>query len=162
MAILDKDCGCRNRLEPFEPYIVMPDWIPPSTIIPPWEQARKIGEKSEGKRLPTVCTDRSSISGKIGALFVLPSGSESRYLGTENEYTVYSAELCGIYEALRAISYTYTGIPYQSSNKLYIFTDYQATIQAVQDLVAISGQVGSSLKGSSNVSTFSEGKELEW
>ena len=111
----------------------MPDWIPPSTIIPSREQARKMVEKIEERRLPTVYTDGSGISGKIGASFVLPSGSEGRYLGTENEYTVYSAELCGIYEALRAISYTYTGIPNQSSKVLHIFTDNQAAIQAVQD-----------------------------
>ena len=90
-------------------------------------------EKIEERRPPTVYTDGSSILGKIGASFVLPSGSEGRYLGTENEYTVYSAELCGIYEALRAISYTYTGIPNQSSKVLHIFTDNQAAIQVVQD-----------------------------
>ena len=93
---------------------------------------------------------------------MLPSGSEGRYLETENEYKVYSAELCGIYEALRAISYTYTGIPNQSSKVLHVFTENQAAIQALQDPAAISGQVRSLLKGSFNVSTFSKGKELEW
>ena len=131
-AILDQDFDCRNRLEPFQPYIVMPDWIPPLIAIRSREQARKMVEKIERKGIPTAYTDGSGISGKIGASFVLPSGSEGRYLGTEEEYTVYSAELCGICEALRAISYTIT-ITDQSPKIFHMFTDNQAAIQAVQD-----------------------------
>ena len=102
-AILDNNFSCRNRLEPFQPYVVMPDWIPPSTVIRSREKARKIIEKIEERGLPTIYTDGSGISEKIGTSFVLSSESKSCYLRTEKKYTVYSAELCGICEALRAI-----------------------------------------------------------
>ena len=90
-------------------------------------------EKIEGRGLPTVYTDGSGISGKIGASFVLTSGSEGRYVGTEKEYTVYSAELCGICETLRVISNTLLDTPHQTSRIYHIFTDNQAAIQAVRD-----------------------------
>ena len=132
-AILDKDFGCRNRLEPFQPHIVMPDWVPPSTTIQSREQARKIVDKTERRGLSTVYTDGSGISGKIRASFVLPSGSKDRYVGTEKKYTVYSAELCGICEALIAILNTFLDTPNQTPQVFYIFTDNQATIQTIQD-----------------------------
>ena len=110
----------------------MPDWIPSSIAIRSQEQARKIVEKIEKKRIPTAYTDGSGISGKIRASFVLLLGSEGRYLETEEEYTVYSAELCGICETLRAIFYT-TTITDQSPKIFHMFTDNQAAIQAVQD-----------------------------
>ena len=133
IAILDKDFGCRNRLEPFQPYIVMPDWIPPPTTIQSREQARKMVEKIEGKELLTIYTDGSGISEKIGASFVLSSGSEGRYVGTEKEYTEYAAELCGIYEAIRAISNTRLDTRHQNPRIFHIFTDNQAAIQAFRD-----------------------------
>ena len=84
----------------------MPDWIPPSIAIRSREQARKIVEKIKEKRILTIYTDGSGILKKIGVLFVLLLENEGRYLETEKEYTIYSAELYGICETLKAVSYT--------------------------------------------------------
>ena len=78
----------------------------------------------------TVYTDGSGILGKIGASFVLPWESKGRYIGTAKEYTVYSAELCGIFEALRELSQS--GF-HQWPTIIHIFIDNQAAIQAVRD-----------------------------
>ena len=128
IVILDKHFSCRNRLEIFQPYVVMPDWVPPSTIIQSREQVQKIVEKIEGRRLPTIYTDGSGILGKIEASFVLSSRSKSRYLRTEKKYTVYSAELCRIYKALKIISNISINTPNQSPQIFHLFTDNQAAI----------------------------------
>ena len=54
---------------------------------------------------------------------MLLSESKDRYLETEKKYIVYSAELCGIYEALKAISNILQDSPHQILRIFYIFTD---------------------------------------
>ena len=118
-----------KKLEGFQSNIVMPDWLPPSTSIQSREQTRKTVEKLEGKKLSTCYTDGSGIAGKIGAACVLMSQSFGSYLGTDDDYTVYAAELTGIFEALSTI-YSRTNVGPQT---WHIFTDNQAAIQTIKD-----------------------------
>lgn len=82
-------------------------------------------------------TDGSGISGKIGASAVLPSMGQTFkvYLRTDRVFTVYMGELVGVWLALMtARDHLW------SKTTIFIFTDNQAAIKAIQDPARQSGQ----------------------
>ncbi len=87
-----------------------------------------------------IYTDGSGINNKIGAAAVSPDidSTFSVYLGPSDWYTVYSAELHGILQALTmaAVHQARTQL-----NEIIINTDNQASIQAIGDPGKHSGQV---------------------
>jgi ribonuclease HI len=98
-----------------------------------------------------VYTDGSGFSGHIGAAAVNHQDemtSERMYLGTEDQSTVYAAELTGIAMALARtiqnnkdeLTPTAVGTAPTTARVLTIFSDSQAAIQAVQNPLRPSGQ----------------------
>ena len=129
ISILEEKFIQGKRLETFQPNVVMPDWIPPPISLQTRVDARKTIENAENKKLPTCYTDGSGIAGRIGSACVLMSQSFGSYLGTDDDYTVYAAELMGIFEALNTMYYRTMLGPLT----YYVFTDNQATIQTIRD-----------------------------
>jgi ribonuclease HI len=83
-----------------------------------------------------VFTDGSGFAGGIGAAMYAPlqPGEHRRYLGTEDQSTVYAGELNGIEMALAVARRE------NKARNITIFSDSQAAIQAVQDPQRPSGQ----------------------
>ena len=96
-----------------------------------------MAEVSERTLHITLYTNGSGISGKIGAACASKLLSWGSYLGPEDAYTVYAAELYGIFMALSAVFGEM--VKPQTARRLktktvFIFTDNQAAIHAVRDL----------------------------
>ncbi len=95
--------GDTNLIEKLQPFSAAPDWKPPKTVIHKTkEAAKKLVECSIDKGQVMIYTDGSGINNKIGAAAVSPDidSTFSVYLGPSDWYTVYSAELHGILQAL--------------------------------------------------------------
>jgi ribonuclease HI len=90
-----------------------------------------------------IFTDGSGYAGHIGASMAsLQHGvtSQRRYLGTDSQSTVYTAELNGIEMALAAAATRDDNAEQTTAREVIIFSDSQAAIQAVQNPQRPSGQ----------------------
>lgn len=117
-----------------------PWWIPPPTIIHKDKTTAKSAHQHLLKSQPQdenliVYTDGSGINGKIGAAAVGPSSTWNSFLGPAESFTVYSAELYGIYLAsLMTIQTDH------NSKSLIICVDNQSAIRAIGQPKNRSGQ----------------------
>jgi exonuclease III len=135
---IEKRCGANGRLEKVLPFIVPPNWEPPNIYIDvDRDRARQRVQEVEEKRSPHYFTDGSGINGKVGTACVdgLTRRKAVAYLGKEEDYTVYSAELAGILLAL--LTAKQATIPLKA---ITIFTDNQAAIRAIHRPGISSGQ----------------------
>ncbi len=110
------------------------------TIYKSKQAARKLAEVSANKGYVMIYTDGSGINKKVGAAAVLPDiGSPyGIYLGPSNWFTVYSAELHGV---LQALTMTTVHREEVGTRKVIINTNNQASIQVIGDLGKHSGQI---------------------
>lgn len=132
--------GDVSQIERLQPFSAPPDWKPPKIrILKTKEAAKKLAERTKNKGHTMIYTDGSGINKKVGAAAVSPDidSTLSVYMGTSDWYTVYSAELHGILQAL-----TMTAVHRLRCriNKVVINTDNQASIQAIGDPGKHSGQ----------------------
>lgn len=140
----------RNRitgqeLETIEPIMVTmasPWWTPPESHVASSKGGAIRLHRSAVRRAKRNCrhaliyTDGSEIQGQVGAAAWCPDAerSRTRYMGDNTQSTVYSAELTGLELALQI------GQELEWCNKMTIFTDNQAAIQAVTNPRITSGQ----------------------
>ncbi len=139
--IFEKRYGETKTIEKLQPFSAPPNWEPPKmTICKSKQAARKLAEVSANKGYVMIYTDGSGINKKVGAAAVSPDiGSPyGIYLGPSNWFTVYSAELHGVLQAL-----TMTAVHREEvgTRKVIINTDNQASIQAIGDPGKHSGQI---------------------
>jgi len=150
----------KEGLEERKPWVVEPWWEPPSvTIAESRDEAKKNHERitaATGQRI-TIYTDGSGINGKVGAAAVSSDGATARsaYLGRGTEYTVYAAELLGILMALSMVEG-------QGAARAVIFTDNQASLQAIRDPRGQSGQYIIERITQALVRTRQRGQDIEF
>ena len=131
-----------DQLEKKLPYITPPWCKSPHTCIEPSKEQAKLHHQQileSQNRLHDALfyTDGSGINGQIGAVSVLPAMNLTirAYLGEAHLFTVYSGELVGILLALwTARDHLWL------KTKILIFTDKQASIQAISNPGNQSGQ----------------------
>lgn len=137
----EKRYGKIESIEKLRPFSAPPDWNPPKIIIHKTkEEAQKLAETSNERSNVVFYTDGSGINKKMGAAAISSSIATPFiiYLGSNEWYKVYSAELHGIIQAL-AMAVTYC--MQVSSGMVIINTDKQASIQAIGAPGKHSGQV---------------------
>ncbi len=133
--------GDINQIEKLQPFSAAPNWKPPKTIIHKTkEAAKKLVAKTVDEGHVMIYTDGSGINNKVGAAAVSSDINSTFcvYLGPSDRYTVYSAELHGI---LQALTMAAVHQPRMQFNTIIINTDNQASIQAIGDPGKHSGQV---------------------
>ena len=127
-----------EKVERMSPYICEPWWEPIPVHLGTLDEAINRHDQIvlDGEHI-RIYTDGSGIEGGVGAAAVIPALGRTKraYLGSEQEFTVYSAELYGICMALWMCLDLHT-----SSKKIAIFTDNQAAIQASHEPRISSGQ----------------------
>lgn len=132
--------GNVQQLEKLQPFSVSPEWEPPKTIIcKTKEAARKLSEQSMKEGHTMFYTDGSGINKKIGAAAVsYTMGSPWQiFMGSDTWYTVYSAELHGIIQALTIATLKRP----HPTGTVIINTDNQSSIRAIGDPGKRSGQI---------------------
>lgn len=127
-------------LEKIAPFCVAPWWIPPPTVIHKDKMAAKsahdhlLNSKSQSENL-VIYTDGSGINRKIGAAAVGPNATWNSFLGPAKSFTVYSAELYGIYLATEMTLQTH-----YNPKSLITCVDSQSAIRAIGQPKNKSGQ----------------------
>jgi ribonuclease HI len=137
--ILEEKLGTLQQIETIHPFIVPPWWETPETSIEDTRE-KALQAHKEALRSPNgivAYTDGSATDGGVGAAVVSNLGTRRFQIGTPDTHTVYAAELTGIDEALRQLLAYQPNLP---SKVMTIYTDNQATIQALRDPGAPSGQ----------------------
>jgi ribonuclease HI len=131
------------NMEHIIPFLRPPWWKSPATTEIPRISKDKAAEahKLRLSRIPTdaltIYTDGSGHNGHIGAAIYSPTTNviKGEYIGTDDTHNVYAAELTAIRMAIT----TFQEMMDKYSN-IYIFTDNQAAIQAVDTPTRQSGQ----------------------
>ena len=137
-AEFDKGQYRLGELEVRAPYITPPWWVPPgSTILSSKDEARTHHNRIllEDPGALILYTDGTGIDGKVAAAAINPFMAQERavYLGPEESFNVYSAELYGILMAIEmAIE--------DGRKSCHIFTDNQAAITSSCAPLRQSGQ----------------------
>ncbi|CBF76131.1 ribonuclease H family protein [Aspergillus nidulans FGSC A4] len=127
-----------RNLEQILPFSVAPHWVSPDIIIDGDAETAIETHRNILNRAPrpiALYTDGSGINGRVGAAAICPKYliSRSSYMGQQSESTVYVAELQGILLALVIILQ-------RQMQHAVIFTDNQATLQALRNPGSQSGQ----------------------
>jgi hypothetical protein len=127
-----------RNLEQILPFSVAPHWASPDVIIEGDAETAIEAHRAILNRAPrpiALYTDGSGINGRVGAAAICPKYqiSRSSYMGQQSESTVYVAELQGILLALVIILQ-------RQMQHAVIFTDNQATLQALRNPGSQSGQ----------------------
>ncbi|KAJ5660660.1 reverse transcriptase [Penicillium longicatenatum] len=123
-------------------YVQAPWQVPPDVHILERDEAVKkhaeISSQGQGKLI--IYTDGSGIEGKIGAAAVVEATREHRHcqMGTEQDSTVYSAELRAVEMALEMVQELQDDRIQQG---VVVFSDSQAALQALVRPRMPSGQV---------------------
>ncbi len=130
-----------GKIETIEPFIRPPWWTPRIQIqIGTNKENAKQQHDCATMRTPdtvSIYTDGSGIEGKIGAAAHnedLTGGKSSQYLGNENQFNVYAAELAAMNLALGLAGNTTEHTIWQ------IYSDSQAAIRAIHKPRRQSGQ----------------------
>lgn len=150
LQLIEQQCIIRNPLtgqerEEIEPIIInlaSPWWEPPDTHVASSKEGairlyrNAVRKAKRNAHHAIVYTDGSEIQGQVGTAAWCPGAGrgKSRYLGDNTQSTVYSAELVGIELALQIAQ------ELEGCNRVTIFTDNQAAIQAVTNPKITSGQ----------------------
>jgi ribonuclease HI len=150
LQALEREFTARNSItgqetEEIEPILVSmtsPWWEPPETHIATSKEGairlhrNAIRKARRNNNHAIVYTDGSEIQGQVGTAAWCPGAgrAKSRYLGNNTQSTVYSAELVGIELALQIAQ------ELEGCNRVTIFTDNQAAIQAIINPKITSGQ----------------------
>ncbi len=129
-----------QKIERQVPVMAEPWWRPPGCMIESEEEAVKSHNRLREVNLTThmqVFTDGSDIGGRVGASAWEPFRKLKAQMdiGPSSQFTVYGAELCGIWMALDM------AVKDQKARKLTIFTDNQAAILSTARPRNQSGQV---------------------
>lgn len=119
-----------------------PLWEPPETHNAASKQGTIRSHRNATRKVQKnsnhaiVYTDGSEIQGHVGTAAWCPNAgrAKSRYLGDNTQSTVYAAELAGIELALRIAQ------ELEGCNRITIFTDNQAVVQAIINPKITSGQ----------------------
>ncbi|KAJ5159355.1 reverse transcriptase [Penicillium coprophilum] len=130
-------------------YIQTPWTRPPRVFIEEREQARKTHERITNQQSIQLYTDGSGYQGGIGAAVypVYPTTQDESKLcnmGTDDNATVYAAELRAIEIALETIKERFSDGQWQErlmEKGAVIFTDNQAVLKAIRNPRMPSGQV---------------------
>lgn len=125
-----------HNLEKRQPYIQAPWQKPVPTSIAPNDNEAVAEHNRKANHSLCIYTDGSGLDGQVGAAMVVPclNIKRGKYMGPETAATVYTAELTGLVLAMEEIR------RFNEPQRITIFTDNQAAIQAVGRPTCHSGQ----------------------
>ena len=101
--IFERRYGKTTTIERLQPFSAPPDWIPPKVMIHRTKKdAKDLAERALNSGQTMIYTDGSGINKKVGAAAISPHLGSMLcvFLGSSTWYTIYSAELHGIVQAL--------------------------------------------------------------
>lgn len=141
---VEEKVGTLRQIETILPFIVPPWWEAPETSIEDTRE-KALQAHKEALKSPNgivAYTDGSATDGGVGAAVVSNLGTRRFQIGTPDTHTVYAAELTGIDEALgQLLAHQWNrSLSNPPSNVMTVYTDNQATIQALRDPGVPSGQ----------------------